>query len=176
MPRRAGARCSQADLGLGARDQWGRAREDYWGRAPRHVYSIKSEIRLGVVGGVHVEVNFGSEPFVALLAEEGGDEAPQQGFVGEEGGDAGAAFQLLIDALDGDASAPAPLMGAGEGLNGETLREVLLHPSSQCGGGFGIAGDALFESSLGGKEIRRLEDGATEAQRNWPARRSLVSL
>ena len=63
------------------------------------------------MGGVHIEINFGGEPFVVLLAEEGGDEALQEGFLGDEEGDAGAALQLLIDALDGIAGAPAPLMG-----------------------------------------------------------------
>ena len=119
--------------------------------------------------GVHVEVNFGGEPFVALLAEKGGDKAQQGGFVGEEGGDAGAAFEFLIDALDGVAGAHAPVMGGGEGVNGEALREVLLHPGSEFGSGFGIIGDALLEPCLGGGEIRGVEDGATGAQRRWPA-------
>ena len=112
------------------------------------------------MAGVHVEVDFGGEPFVDMLAEEGGDEAQEAGFVGEEGGDVGAAFEFLIDALDGVAGAHAPVMGGREGVNGEALREVLLHPAGEFGGGFGIKGDALLEPCLGGGQIRRVEDGA----------------
>ena len=115
---------------------------------------------MGWMDWVHVEVDFGGEPFVALLAEEGGDESQEGGFVGEKGGDAGAAFEFLIDALDGVAGAHAPVMGGREGVNGEALREVLLHPAGEFGGGFGIKGDALLEPCLGGGQIRRVEDGA----------------
>ena len=110
--------------------------------------------------GVHVEINFGGEPFVILLAEEGGDEAQKGGLVGEKSGDAGAAFEFLIDAPDGVAGAHAPLRGGGEDVNGETFREVLLYPSGEFWGGFGLRGNALLEPCLGGKKIRRVEDGA----------------
>ena len=102
------------------------------------------------MAGVHVAVDFGGEPFVALLAEEGGDEAQEAGFVGEEGGDVGAAFEFLIDALDGVAGAHAAVMGNGEGINIEALREVLFHPDGESGGGFGIEGDTLLEPCMGG--------------------------
>ena len=48
----------------------------------------------------HVEVNFAGFPFVAGFAEEGGDEAQEGGFIGEEAGDAGAAFEFLVDAFE----------------------------------------------------------------------------
>ena len=52
---------------------------------------------MGWTGGVHVEVDFGGEPLVALLTEEGGDVAQEGGFVGEKGGDAGSAFEFLTE-------------------------------------------------------------------------------
>ena len=51
------------------------------------------------MGGVHVEVNFGGEPCVILLAELGGDEAQEGGLFGEEGAARVMAFPFLIDAL-----------------------------------------------------------------------------
>ena len=71
------------------------------------------------MGGVPIEINFGGEPLVAVFAEQGGDEAQEGGFVGEEGGGAGWAFAFPIDAFDGVAGAHAPLMGGGEGVKGE---------------------------------------------------------
>ena len=71
------------------------------------------------MGGVHVGLDFGGEPFAILLAEEGGDEAQKGGLVGEKSGDAGAAFEFLIDAPDGVAGAHAPLRGGGEDVNGK---------------------------------------------------------
>jgi len=42
------------------------------------------------MGRVHVGLDFGGEPFVILLTEEGGDEAQEGGFVWEKSGDVGA--------------------------------------------------------------------------------------
>jgi hypothetical protein len=50
-----------------------------------------------------------------------------------KGGDAGAAFEFLIDALDGVAGAHALVMGGGKGVNGEVLREGLLHRAASLG-------------------------------------------
>ena len=52
---------------------------------------------------------------------------------------------ILLDAVDGAAGAHAPMMGGGEGVNGEDLGKVLLHPEGELRGGFGIAGDAFSE-------------------------------
>src|ERR1035441_9905270 len=44
----------------------------------------------------HVEVNFGGLPFIAEFVEQGGDQAQEGGFIGEEAGDAGAAFEFWL--------------------------------------------------------------------------------
>jgi hypothetical protein len=59
----------------------------------------------------HVEVNFGGLPFVVDFAEQGGDQTQERGFIGEEAGDAGAAFEFLVDPFQGVAGAQAELLG-----------------------------------------------------------------
>ena len=60
--------------------------------------------------GFHVEVDFFGFPLLAELDEQGGDEAQDGGFVGEHACDPGAAFELLVDALQriGGAQLAAP--------------------------------------------------------------------
>ena len=53
----------------------------------------------------HVEVNFVGLPFIAGFVEQGGDQAQEGGFIGEEAGDAGAAFEFLVDPFQGVAGA-----------------------------------------------------------------------
>ena len=60
---------------------------------------------------LHVEVNFGGLPFIAQFVEHGGDQAQERGFIGEEAGDAGAAFEFLVDPFQGVAGAQAELLG-----------------------------------------------------------------
>ena len=55
----------------------------------------------GQEGSIHVEVSFGGFPIVGRFREEGGDEAEEGGFVWKDAGDAGAAFDFLIDAFEG---------------------------------------------------------------------------
>ena len=96
-------------------------------------------------------------------------------FVVEGGGDAGAAFEFLIDALDGVPGAQAPVMGGGKGGDGEALGEVLLHPDGEFGDGFGVEGDAFPEPCLGGGEIRRSGELKMEQpERSGDSRRSCL--
>jgi len=44
--------------------------------------------------------------------------------------------------------------------DGEALREVVLHPRGEFGGGRGVSGDEVFESGLSGREIWAVEDGS----------------
>ena len=55
----------------------------------------------------HVEVNFGGLRFIVDFAEHGGDQTQERAFVGEEAGDAGAAFEFLVDPFQGVAGAQA---------------------------------------------------------------------
>jgi len=114
---------------------------------------------LGQVSRIHVEVDFSGEPLFANFAEEGGDEAEQGGFVWKEGGDAGSAFEFLIDALDGVACAHATLVGSGEGEDGEALGDIFLHPGGKFRGRLGVGLHQGFEAGLGGGEIWAVEDG-----------------
>ena len=49
---------------------------------------------------VHVEVSFGGFPVVADFVEHGTDQAQEGGWVWEDAGDAGAAFEFLVDAFE----------------------------------------------------------------------------
>ena len=114
---------------------------------------------MGQVSRFHVEVDFSGEPLFADFAEEGGDEAKQRGFVWKEGGDAGSAFEFLIDALNGVARAHAALVGERQGKNSEALRDIFLHPSGEFWGRFGIGIYESFEACLSRGEIVGVEDG-----------------
>ena len=109
---------------------------------------------------VQVEVNFSGFPLVAGFGEDGRDEAQEGGFVWEEAGDAGAAFEFFVDAFEWVAGAQAALVVAGEGESGEALREVFLHPGGELWGGGGVGGDDFFEAGLSGEEIGAIEHGA----------------
>ena len=63
--------------------------------------------------GFHVEVDFSGFPLLAEIDEQGGDEAQDGGFVGEHACDAGAAFDLLVDALQRIGGAQLALVGGG---------------------------------------------------------------
>jgi len=105
---------------------------------------------MGWFSGFHVEVNFAGAPLIALLAEQGGDEAQQRGFVGEQRSDASASFEFLVHALDGVAGAHPSVMGNRQSINGKALRDVCLHPNGEFGSAFGIKEHALFEKKMPG--------------------------
>ena len=75
-----------------------------------------------------VEVGFSGEPLFADFAEQGADEAEQGGFVWKKGGDAGSAFEFLINAFYGVTCAHAAVVGGRKGKGSEALRNVFLHP------------------------------------------------
>ena len=58
---------------------------------------------------IRVEVNSGGLPFIADFVEPGGDQAQERGLVGEEAGDASAAFKFLVDPFQGVAGAQSEL-------------------------------------------------------------------
>jgi hypothetical protein len=107
-----------------------------------------------------VEVNFPGFPFVTGFGEDGADEAQEGGFIGKEAGDAGAACEFFIHALEWIGGAQAALVRAGKGEGGQALRQVFLHPDGEFGGGGGVFGDDPLETGLGGEAIRTIEDGA----------------
>ena len=115
---------------------------------------------MGQVSRVHVEVDFSGEPLFADFAEEGGDEEEQSAFVWKEGGDAGSAFEFLIDAFDSVAGAHAALVSGREGEDREAFGDVCLHPGGKLRSRLGVGLHQGFEAGLGGGEILRVEDGA----------------
>ena len=108
----------------------------------------------------HVEVNFSGFPFIAGFGQECADQAQQGGFIGKDTGHARPAFEFHIDAFERIAGAQTALMGAGEGEDGKTLREVFFHPSGQFWGGGGVTGYHFFEARLGSEAVRTIEDRA----------------
>ena len=105
-------------------------------------------------------MDFGGEPVVGDFCEDGAGEAQEGGFVWEDGGDAGAAFEFLVDALQGVGGAQAALVGGGQLEDGKALRKVFLHPSGKLWGGGGISGDDFLKPGLGVGAIRGEEDAA----------------
>ena len=63
----------------------------------------------------HVEVDFPGFPFVAGFGQKGGDQAQEGGFIGEDAGHAGAAFEFLVDAFQRIGGAQPILVGGGKG-------------------------------------------------------------
>lgn len=108
----------------------------------------------------HVEVNLSSFPFIADLGEDGADQAQEGGFVWEESGDAGAAFEFLINAFERIAGPQAALMLAREGEGGKALRNIFFHPTGQFWRRLCVLGDDLLEACLGGQPVWAIEDGA----------------
>ena len=96
----------------------------------------------------HVEVNFGGLPFVAEFVEQGGDQAQEGGFIGKETGDAGAAFEFLVDPFQGVAGAQPELVGQWQGEDAEALGQVGFQPGGECGSAGGIEGDDFLETAF----------------------------
>lgn len=109
--------------------------------------------------GAHIEVDFTNAPPVTLLAEPGGDQAQQEGFIGDESGDARPAFEFLVHTLNGVAGARPALMGYWQRIDGEALREVDLHPGYAVGGTFRVEAHSFFEPRLRCLEVGRSDDG-----------------
>ena len=99
-------------------------------------------------------------PIVGGFREESGDEAQEGGFVWKDGGDAGAAFEFLVDPFEGVGGAQAALMGGGEGEDGEALWKGRFQPGGEFGGGGGVSGDEFLEAALSTGAIRGVEDAA----------------
>ncbi len=73
-------------------------RADTVGQAiPFSVNSLSIKLRAGL--DFHVEVDFSGFPIVAGFAEERRDQAEAGFFIGKDAGDAGAAFEFLVDAF-----------------------------------------------------------------------------
>ena len=108
----------------------------------------------------HGEVNFGGLPFIAQFVEQGGDQAQEGGFIGEEAGDAGTALEFLVDPFQGIAGAQSELVGEWQGEDGEALGQAGFHPGGEFGSAGGIEGDDFLEASFSGWPIRAVEHTA----------------
>ena len=106
----------------------------------------------------HGEVNFGGLPFVAEFVEQGGDQAQEGGFVGEEAGDAGTAFEFLVDPFQSVAGPQPGLVGERQGEDGEALRQIGFQPSGEFGSDLGIEADDFLEALFGGRPIGAVKD------------------
>lgn len=108
----------------------------------------------------HVEVNFGALPVVIDFVEQRRDQAQERSLVGEEAGEAGAAFKFQVDPLQGVAGAEAALVAWRQAKDRQALREVVLHPQGQLGDALGVELDDFFKPALGRGAIRAVEDRA----------------
>ena len=79
---------------------------------------------------------------------------------GLRGGDTSSVYEFLVDALNGIAGAHASAMGFGQGVDGEALRDIGVHPGGEFGCDLDVFGDDLFEAGLGAGQIGAGEDGA----------------
>lgn len=111
----------------------------------------------------HVEVDFSGFPFFAGFDQQGGDEAQEGGFIGKEAGDAGAAFEFLIDPFQGVGSAQPFLVCRWQGEDRQALRQIFFHPGRQLGRALGVVGDEFFEALLGGGASWAVENAADGA-------------
>ena len=97
--------------------------------------------------GFHVEVCFSGFPFVADLAEDGGGQ-PQQGrFVGEECGDAGSSFELLVESFLAVGRSQAFAVFGGEGEDRQAFGDVVFEPVGQTRGGVAVLFDETGEAA-----------------------------
>ena len=104
----------------------------------------------------HAEVDFSGFPVVAGFGQEGGDQAQEGAFVGEDAGHTRAALEFLVDAFQRMGGAPPLLVGHGEREHGKPLRQIFLQPGREFGRAFGVVGDDFLEPLFGG--------GATSAR------------
>ena len=108
----------------------------------------------------HVEVDFSGFPVVAGLGQKGGDQAQEGGFIGEDAGHPGAAFEFLVDAFQRVGGAHALLVGGGEHEHREALRQIFLQPGRAFGRALGVVGDEFLEPLFGGGATGAVEDAA----------------
>ena len=109
---------------------------------------------------MHVEVSFRGFPIVGSFSEESGDEAEEGGIVWEDGGDACAAFDFLVDAFEWVAGAQAALVWGWEGEDGEALWDGGFHPCGEFWGGGGVGVDDFLEAAFGAEAVGAVEDAA----------------
>ena len=84
------------------------------------------------------------------FSKKSGNKSEERGLVGKDAGDTGAAFDLLVDSFERIGGAKTPMVGDGEGQDGESLRDVIFEPGGEFGGGNGVECDDLFKAALGG--------------------------
>jgi len=111
----------------------------------------------------HVEVNFSGFPIVAGFGQEGGNQAQEGEFIGEDAGHAGAAFEFLVDSFQRVGGAHPFLVGGGQHEHREALRQIFLHPGREFGRAFGVAGDDFFEPLVRGGATGAFKDTADGA-------------
>ena len=107
-----------------------------------------------------VEVSFSGFPGFTGFSQERADEAQQGSFVGKQTRDAGAAFEFHIHPFQRVAGAQPALMRGRKSEDGQSLRQIFLHPGGQFGCGDGISRDDFLESGLGAEPVRAIEHRA----------------
>ena len=81
-----------------------------------------------------MEVNFASFPFFGDFDEDGGDEAQERGFAGEQPHDAGPSFDLRVERFAHIRGAQPLPCGLREAEDGEPFGKVGLSPSGKLRG------------------------------------------
>ena len=113
--------------------------------------------------GLKREVGASGFPLLGDFHEDGGDEAEDGIFVWKEGCDAGAALDFAVEALGGVGSAQALACVFWQGEDGETFRDVLLHPRGELRGARAVFCDEFGEAGLGSRKVGRIKDRADVA-------------
>ena len=114
----------------------------------------------GVSFGFHVEVDLCGFPVFGYFDQHGADKSQERVVVGEQCGDSRSTFDFLVDAFEHIGSSQPASVGGREGEDGQVLRNVLLQPGCQFGGGFLVFGESLLQQLLSGGAIGSVEDAA----------------
>ena len=121
------------------------------------------ELDWGGLVGFQGEVDFSGFPVFADFHQDGGDESQERGLVGEQRGDAGAAFDFLVEAFQHVAgSQPATMLGR-QGEHGQPFGHVGFHPGGQLAARWRYLLTSTAQSPLGFAAIGRIEHAAQVA-------------
>lgn len=82
---------------------------------------------------IRVEIDLSSHPLLVAFGEPCGNETHTGGGIGEDGGEAGTALDLAVDAFQPVGRAQAGAQSVGQIEYGEALEQIVLDPLSELG-------------------------------------------
>ncbi len=97
-------------------------------------------------------------PVVADLADDCRDEPEQRCVVGEQRGDTGTAFDLVVESIGLVAGSQPPSVSDWKGEGSECFGDVVLEPAGKSGGALLVASDGILESPIGLGGILGVDD------------------